>query len=109
MSCDSIEQNYFSSTNYNFYTTTRMAILKPQSEFGHAPPPQTNYSFITNAPGWDLLRRVRDGDMEPLSRIVHIYPRLGPTFAIQEVRSSVQPPVDSVVIRVRLFTQSCSS
>ncbi|KAG5988001.1 hypothetical protein E4U54_004807 [Claviceps lovelessii] len=57
-----------------------MGILRTQSEFGHAPPPQTPYSIITNIPGWDMLKAFRDGDMSPLDRIVHIYPRLSPTL-----------------------------
>lgn len=56
-----------------------MTVLKTQSEFGHAPPPQTPYSVISNLPGWDLNVRVRDGDMAPLARLVHIYPRFSPT------------------------------
>ncbi|KAH6609465.1 Cystathionine beta-lyases/cystathionine gamma-synthase [Trichoderma cornu-damae] len=61
-----------------------MVVLRPQSDFGHAPPPQSPYSIISNLPGWDLLRGFRDGDMSALPRIVHIYPRFGPTqFAAQ--------------------------
>ncbi|KAH7329015.1 pyridoxal phosphate-dependent transferase [Stachybotrys elegans] len=56
-----------------------MVVLKTKSEFGHAPPPATAYSIITNLPGWDLSKRVRDGDMSPLARIVNIYPRFTPT------------------------------
>lgn len=56
-----------------------MVILKTQSEFGHAPPPQTPYSIISNLPGWDLTTRLRDGDTAPLARLVHIYPRFAPT------------------------------
>jgi cystathionine gamma-synthase len=56
-----------------------MVVLKPQSEFGHAPPPQTPYSVISNLPGWDMLQGVRDGDMSPMARVVNIYPRFGPT------------------------------
>ncbi|KAL7949632.1 pyridoxal phosphate-dependent transferase [Trichoderma barbatum] len=61
-----------------------MVVLRTQSDFGHAPPPQTPYSIISNLPGWNLLQGVRDGDMSPFSRIVHIYPRFGPSqFAAQ--------------------------
>ncbi|KAF5003785.1 hypothetical protein FDECE_9680 [Fusarium decemcellulare] len=56
-----------------------MVILKTQSEFGHAPPPQSPYSVITNLPGWQVAQAVRDGDHEPLKKIVHIYPRFVPT------------------------------
>ncbi|UPK99561.1 hypothetical protein LCI18_010496 [Fusarium solani-melongenae] len=56
-----------------------MVILKTQSEFGHAPPPQTPYSVISNLPGWDVAQAVRDGDHGPLKRVVHIYPRFAPT------------------------------
>lgn len=56
-----------------------MVVLKPQSDFGNAPPPQTPYSIISNLPGWDLLRNFRDGDMSPMARVVNIYPRFGPT------------------------------
>lgn len=62
-----------------------MGILRTQSEFGHAPPPQTPYSIITNIPGWDMLKAFRDGDMSPLDRIVHIYPRLSPTLYARTV------------------------
>ena len=34
-----------------------MVILKPQSEYGYAPPPQTPYSIATNVPGWDKLKQ----------------------------------------------------
>ena len=61
-----------------------MVVLKTQSEFGHAPPPQTPYSVISNLPGWDLLEQVRDGDMSPMAKVVHIYPRFGPTQAARE-------------------------
>ncbi|WAO83806.1 Hypothetical protein NCS54_00100600 [Fusarium falciforme] len=56
-----------------------MVILKTQSEFGYAPPPQTPYSVISNLPGWDVARAIRDGDHGPLERVVHIYPRFAPT------------------------------
>ncbi|KAG6037766.1 hypothetical protein E4U41_004747 [Claviceps citrina] len=56
-----------------------MGILRTQSEFGHAPPPQTAYSVITNFPGWDMLQAFRDGDQSPLRKVVHIYPRITPT------------------------------
>ncbi|RFN43744.1 hypothetical protein FIE12Z_12032 [Fusarium flagelliforme] len=56
-----------------------MTVLQTQSEFGHAPPPQTPYSVITNIPGWDVARAIRDGDPTPMKRIVHIYPRFLPT------------------------------
>ncbi|KAF4967868.1 hypothetical protein FSARC_4667 [Fusarium sarcochroum] len=61
-----------------------MVVLKPRSEFGHAPPPQTPYSVITNLPGWDVAKAIRDGDHTPMQRIVHIYPRFVPMhFAAQ--------------------------
>ncbi|KAF7544568.1 hypothetical protein G7Z17_g9855 [Cylindrodendrum hubeiense] len=55
-----------------------MVVLKTQSEFGHAPPPQTPYSIITNIPSWKVAQAFRDGDPGPLSRIVHLYPRFLP-------------------------------
>ncbi|SPJ74630.1 related to O-succinylhomoserine (thiol)-lyase [Fusarium torulosum] len=55
-----------------------MVILKPQSEFGYAPPPQTPYSVITNFPGWQVARGIRDGDHSPMQRVVHFYPRFMP-------------------------------
>ncbi len=64
-----------------------MVVLRPESEFGHAPPPQTPYSIVTNLPGWDVARTIRDGDMSALSRIVHIYPRFSPTHYAAEVPS----------------------
>ncbi|KAL7790065.1 pyridoxal phosphate-dependent transferase [Trichoderma ceciliae] len=61
-----------------------MVVLRTQSDFGHAPPPQTPYSIISNLPGWNMLQNVRDGDMSPFAKIVHVYPRFGPTqFAAQ--------------------------
>jgi cystathionine gamma-synthase len=66
-----------------------MVILKTQSEFGHAPPPQTPYSIITNLPGWDMLRDFRDGDMSPMAKVVHIYPRFTPTQSARTVRFPV--------------------
>ncbi|KPM34406.1 hypothetical protein AK830_g12165 [Neonectria ditissima] len=61
-----------------------MVVLRTQSEFGHAPPPQTPNSIITNIPTWDVAKAFRDGDPGPLSRIVHLYPRFLPMqFAAQ--------------------------
>ncbi|KAF5666114.1 cystathionine gamma-synthase [Fusarium circinatum] len=56
-----------------------MVVLKTQSEFGHAPPPQAPYSVITNLPGWDVARAIREGDPAPMKKLVHIYPRFMPT------------------------------
>lgn len=56
-----------------------MVVLTTQSEFGHAPPPQTPYSIISNLPGWELGKSIRDGDTAPLAKLVHIYPRFAPT------------------------------
>ncbi|KAM0342763.1 hypothetical protein ACHAPU_009255 [Fusarium lateritium] len=56
-----------------------MVLLQTQSEFGHAPPPQTPYSVITNLPGWHVASAIRDGDPTPLKKLVHIYPRFMPT------------------------------
>lgn len=56
-----------------------MVVLRPQSEFGHAPPPQTPYSIISNLGTWEENRLFREGDPETLGRLVHIYPRLKPT------------------------------
>lgn len=66
-----------------------MPVLKTQSEFGHAPPPQTPYSIISNLPGWDLTQSVRDGDTAPLARLVHIYPRFGPTQYVRQLGGRV--------------------
>ncbi|KAH7163042.1 pyridoxal phosphate-dependent transferase [Dactylonectria estremocensis] len=55
-----------------------MVILKTQSEFGHAPPPQTPNSIITNIPTWKVAQAFRDGDPTPLAKIVHLYPRFLP-------------------------------
>lgn len=62
-----------------------MAILSTQSKFGHAPPPQTPYSIVTNIPGWDMLKAFRNGDKRPLQKIVNIYPRLAPTMHAKKV------------------------
>lgn len=56
-----------------------MVILKTESAVGHAPPPQSHYSIVTNLPGWDTLHEVREGNMAPLTAIVHINPRFSPT------------------------------
>ena len=74
-----------------------MVILKTQSEFGHAPPPQTPYSIVSNLPGWELLKQVRDGDMSPMARVVHIYPRFGPTHFARQVSSPRFPYAIPVV------------
>lgn len=63
-----------------------MVVLKTESEFGHAPPPQTPYSIISNLPGWEMLERFREGDLSPMAKVVHIYPRFTPTHAAREVR-----------------------
>ncbi|OAQ70668.1 cystathionine beta-lyase/cystathionine gamma-synthase [Pochonia chlamydosporia 170] len=70
-----------------------MVVLKTQSEWGHAPPPQTPYSIISNLPGWDMLKGVRDGDMSPLARVVHIYPRLSPTHFARTLAGGVAQAV----------------
>ncbi|RDW59967.1 hypothetical protein BP6252_13054 [Coleophoma cylindrospora] len=70
-----------------------MVVLKPQSAFGHAPPPQTPYSFITNVPKWDQLRRVRDGDMTPMAGVVHIYPRFSPTHFVAQLGQEIAQKV----------------
>ncbi|KAJ6442412.1 coagulation factor 5/8 type domain protein [Purpureocillium lavendulum] len=66
-----------------------MVVLRPQSEFGHAPPPQTPYSIVTNLPGWDVAKAIRDGDMSALARIVHIYPRFSPTQYAAELGKAI--------------------
>ncbi|KAK2595127.1 hypothetical protein QQS21_007153 [Conoideocrella luteorostrata] len=77
-----------------------MVILKTQSEYGHAPPPQTPYSIITNVPGWDLLKSVREGNTAPFAKVVHIYPRLWPT---QHARTLSQ----EIAKRVGLADRAC--
>lgn len=62
-----------------------MVVLRTQSEYGYAPPPQTQYSIITNLPGWHTIKAVRDGDSSPLDGIMHIYPRFGPIHAVTQV------------------------
>ncbi|KAK5992437.1 Cystathionine gamma-synthase [Cladobotryum mycophilum] len=62
-----------------------MVVLRPQSEWGHAPPPQTPYSIMTNIPGWDMLRGVREGDMSPLAKVVHFYPRFAPWLTLPKL------------------------
>ncbi|KAG5971043.1 hypothetical protein E4U56_007123 [Claviceps arundinis] len=66
-----------------------MAILSTQSKFGHAPPPQTPYSIVTNIPGWDMLKTFRDGDKRPLQKIVNIYPRLAPTTHAKKLSQEI--------------------
>ncbi|RDW56381.1 hypothetical protein BP5796_13203 [Coleophoma crateriformis] len=70
-----------------------MVVLKPQSAFGHAPPPQTPYSFVTNVPEWDQLRRVRDGDMTAMAGVVHIYPRFSPTQFVAQLGQKIAQKV----------------
>lgn len=62
-----------------------MVVLKTQSEVGHAPPPQAPYSVITNLPGWDVARAIREGDPAPMKKLVHIYPRFMPTHYSAQV------------------------
>ncbi|KAM0305629.1 hypothetical protein ACHAPM_002012 [Fusarium culmorum] len=66
-----------------------MTILKTQSEFGHAPPPQTPYSVITNLPGWDVAKAIRDGDHTPMKRVVHIYPRFVATHYAAQLGNEI--------------------
>ncbi|GKU05210.1 cystathionine gamma-synthase [Fusarium langsethiae] len=66
-----------------------MTILKTQSEFGHAPPPQTPYSVITNLPGWDVAKAIRDGDHAPMKRVVHIYPRFVATHYAAQLGNEI--------------------
>ncbi|KFA72535.1 hypothetical protein S40288_07865 [Stachybotrys chartarum IBT 40288] len=66
-----------------------MVVLRPRSDFGHAPPPATPYSIITNLPGWDLNKRLRDGDMSPMARVVHIYPRFAPTHHVAQLGGAI--------------------
>lgn len=68
-----------------------MVALKPQAEVGHAPPPQTPYSIITNLKDWDSTRAFREGKAEILSKLVHIYPRFAPTHYGEEVSCSLAP------------------
>ncbi|KAH0600966.1 hypothetical protein MHUMG1_01967 [Metarhizium humberi] len=70
-----------------------MVVLKADSEWGYAPPPQTPYSIISNIPGWDMLKGIRDGDMAPLARVVHIYPRLSPTHYVRTLAGGVAKAV----------------
>lgn len=72
-----------------------MTVLKPDAEFGHCVPPETNYAVTTYAPGWDSAIAFRDGDPAVLSRIVHIYPRFGPFQCVGEVSSLPSPLMPS--------------
>lgn len=90
---------------------SKMVVLRPQSDFGHAPPPQTPYSIVTNLPGWGMLQGFRDGDMSAMARVVHIYPRFGPTHFAAKVsyaaniadswQSPLTLPVCSLAKRLR--------
>ncbi|KAI9904854.1 hypothetical protein N3K66_001383 [Trichothecium roseum] len=66
-----------------------MVVLKPQAEFGHAPPPQTPYSLITNLVSWDNTLGFREGDAAVLGRLVHIYPRFAPTHYGRELSIAI--------------------
>jgi cystathionine gamma-synthase len=64
-----------------------MVVLKPASEWGRAPPPESPYSICTNIRGWDVGVRILQDDYSDLARITHIYPRFSPTlFAAQVSR-----------------------
>lgn len=62
-----------------------MVVLRPQSNIGEAPPPRTPYAIVTNLPGWDANKALRDGDRSVAAKIVHIYPRLFPTHHAAQV------------------------
>ncbi|OHE95756.1 cystathionine gamma-synthase [Colletotrichum orchidophilum] len=55
-----------------------MPVLKPNTEFGHCVPPETQYGITTYAPGWENAIKFREGDRAIMARVVHIYPRFGP-------------------------------
>lgn len=85
-----------------------MVVLKTQSEFGHAPPPQTPYSIISNLPTWKVAEAFRDGDPGPLSRVVHLYPRFLPMQFAAQVRAAVSF-VQVSSCRPSVLMDGCSS
>ncbi|KAI5466109.1 pyridoxal phosphate-dependent transferase [Mariannaea sp. PMI_226] len=66
-----------------------MVVLRPQSEFGHAPPPQTPYSIITNLPTWANAKAFRDGDSSAMAKVVHVYPRLMPMQFVAQLEREI--------------------
>ena len=66
-----------------------MTILRPQSAYGEAPPPQTPYSVVTNIPKWETCHRFREGDMSVVKGLKHIYPRRGPTHYVTELGKAI--------------------
>lgn len=69
-----------------------MVVLTTQSEFGHAPPPQTPYSIVSNIPLWENSQKLLEGDASIVARLKHIYPRFGPTQYAAQVRSYLPVP-----------------
>lgn len=69
-----------------------MVVLTTQSEFGHAPPPQTPYSIVSNIPLWENSQKLLEGDASIIARLKHIYPRFGPTQYVAQVRSYLSAP-----------------
>lgn len=67
-----------------------MPVLKPDAEFGHCVPPETQYGITTYAPGWENAIKFREGDRATMARVVHIYPRFGPFGPVSKV-SLVHP------------------
>ena len=62
-----------------------MVVLRTETEFGVAPPPQTPYSIITNIPRWEVNQRIRDGELSLAAQLKHIYPRFGPMHHVAQV------------------------
>jgi cystathionine gamma-synthase len=70
-----------------------MVVLKTQSEYGYAPPPQTQHSIITNLSKWEDIRKFRDGDPTPMMKLHHMYPRFSPRQTVAKVSSPYEEPV----------------
>lgn len=61
-----------------------------QTEFGTALPPAPRHAITTHLPGWAMLLRFVDKDMELLMSLKSMYPRMMIHRDIKEV--SVPPP-----------------
>ncbi|KAK2050196.1 cystathionine gamma-synthase [Colletotrichum somersetense] len=73
-----------------------MPVLKPNAEFGHCVPPESDYGITTYAPGWDTSIKFREGDPAVIARVKHIYPRFGPfgpvAKTLMAICSKIQTP-----------------
>jgi cystathionine gamma-synthase len=62
-----------------------MVVIKHDLDFGHAPHPQTPYAILSNMPGWQTTKNIREGDTSALAKLKHIYPRFLPWSYVGQV------------------------